>query len=73
MLDAEIHIATPRRSNYIFQKGFALGNSEVVFNPNVSPAKPLESIASDHTDVLVQILLQQNSDGQGWANAINTI
>jgi endonuclease/exonuclease/phosphatase family metal-dependent hydrolase len=54
----EFFDSTPRRINYIFQKGFALENSEVVFNPNASPAKPLESIVSDHAGVLVQILLQ---------------
>ncbi|GJL72605.1 MAG: hypothetical protein NMNS01_18040 [Nitrosomonas sp.] len=54
----EFFDTTSRRIDYIFQKGFALGNSEVVFNPNASPAKPLESNVSDHAGILVRILLQ---------------
>lgn len=55
----EFFDTTPRRIDYIFQKGFAaLGNSEVIFNPNASPPRPLEPIVSDHAGVLVQILLQ---------------
>jgi maltose 6'-phosphate phosphatase len=49
---------TPRRIDYIFQKGFTVGNGEVVFNSNASPPKPLEPIVSDHAGVLVRILLQ---------------
>ena len=54
----EFFDTTPRRIDYVFQKGFAVGNGEVVFNPNASPSKPLEPIVSDHAGVLVRILLQ---------------
>ena len=49
---------TPRRIDYVFQSGFVVKDSEVVFNPNASPPEPLEPIVSDHAGVLVRILLQ---------------
>ncbi len=51
---------TPRRIDYVFQKGFDTGSGEVVFNPNgnASPPEASESIVSDHAGVLVRILLQ---------------
>lgn len=49
---------TPRRIDYIFQKGLVVKNGEVVFNPNAIPAEPFEPIVSDHAGVLVQMLLQ---------------
>ena len=49
---------TPRRIDYVFQKGFVTGSGEVVFNPNASPPESDEPIVSDHAGVLVRILLQ---------------
>jgi len=50
--------STPRRIDYVFQKGFDTGSGEVVFNPNASPPEAFEPIVSDHAGVLVRILLQ---------------
>ena len=49
---------TPRRIDYVFQKGFDVESGEVVFNPNASPPEPSEPVVSDHAGVLVRILLQ---------------
>jgi maltose 6'-phosphate phosphatase len=57
-LFAEFFDTTPRRVDYVFEKGFVAGNGEVVFNPNASPPEPLEPIASDHAGVLVRLLLR---------------
>ena len=59
----EFFDSTPRRIDYVFEKGFGLGGGEVVFNPNASPPPPpqepfIEPIVSDHAGVLVRILLQ---------------
>ena len=54
----EFFDTTPRRIDYVFQKGFAVGNGEVVFNPNASPPNTFEPIVSDHAGVLVRVLLQ---------------
>lgn len=59
----EFFDTTPRRIDYVFQKGFGVGGGEVVFNPNASPPPPppepfAEPIVSDHAGVLVRILLQ---------------
>jgi maltose 6'-phosphate phosphatase len=57
-LFAEFFDRTPRRIDYIFEKGFSIESGEVIFNPNASPPKPHEPIISDHAGVLVKILLQ---------------
>jgi len=54
----EFFDSTPRRIDYVFQKGFDTGSGEVVFNPNASPTEAFEPIVSDHAGVLVRILLQ---------------
>jgi len=54
----EFFDSTPRRIDYVFQKGFDVESGEVVFNPNASPPEIFEPIVSDHAGVLVRILLQ---------------
>ena len=54
----EFFDATPRRIDYIFQRGFGVKDGEVVFDPNASPPEPFEPIVSDHAGVLVRILLK---------------
>lgn len=46
---------TPRRIDYIFQKGFRRGPGETVFNPNAVPPENFESVVSDHAGVLVRL------------------
>ena len=50
---------TPRRIDYIFEKGFSVETGEVVFNPNASPPEPLEPVVSDHAGVLVRLVFNE--------------
>ncbi len=54
----EFFDSTPRRIDYVFQKGFEVGSGEVVFNPNASPPEAFEPIVADHAGVIVRVLLQ---------------
>lgn len=54
----EFFDSTPRRIDYVFQKGFDVESGEVVFNPNAGPPEIFEPIISDHAGVLVRMPLQ---------------